>query len=277
MPTVVSLDIFSGVPNPSWELSEDEVREFQNLVQRVEQTTPLMPESLFAGLGYRGFRVTSTLERLEPEIYVGGGVIDQERFQLNRLDSSRSVEKFLLRTGARVLQSELQAEVEQSIEVFRSASLSQSGALQANVPPYNPGKWNSSASVQQTNNCYNYANDLITNTFAQPGRGSGAPMRTSDCVDAGRGAVSDGLSSISNPFNTPISGHNTALVIWPGRDFHWYRLDDNTEWSHKPGQTPARNTDNSGARISDPTSCNRGPYTAFCGWYHTDSTGVRIN
>ena len=28
-------------------------------------------------------------------------------------------------------------------------------------------------------------------------------------------------------------------------DFHWYRLDRDDRWSHKPGRTPATNLDNS--------------------------------
>ena len=37
-----------------------------------------------------------------------------------------------------------------------------------------------------------------------------------------------------------------------GVDYHWYRLDDNKLWSHKPGGTPATNYDGHGQLISDP-------------------------
>jgi hypothetical protein len=42
-----------------------------------------------------------------------------------------------------------------------------------------------------------------------------------------------------------------------------------TFWSHKPGGTAARNTDNSGRVITNPETCNRGPYTQFCGYFYT--------
>ena len=59
-----------------------------------------------------------------------------------------------------------------------------------------------------------------------------------------------------------------ALVVAPGPgfiDFHWYRKSSEGFWSHKPGSTAARNVDNSNRIITDPATCNRGPYTQFCG------------
>jgi len=64
-------------------------------------------------------------------------------------------------------------------------------------------------------------------------------------------------------------------VIWPGVDYHWYRQDKVGCWSHKPGSTPARNTDNSGHAIADPRTCNRGSYTNFC-TYMITTRHVRI-
>ncbi len=60
-----------------------------------------------------------------------------------------------------------------------------------------------------------------------------------------------------------------ALVIAPGPsfiDYHWYRQCSDGNWAHKPGQTPARNTDESNHIITYPSTANRGPYTQFCGY-----------
>ena len=84
-------------------------------------------------------------------------------------------------------------------------------------------------------------------------------------------AVSDGLAATSG-FNAPLSpgqGWYVALVIWPQVDYHWYRQDNNGCWSHKPGQTPVVNVDNSGQPISDPSQCDRGPYVDFCTFMRT--------
>src|SRR6266576_2958315 len=72
------------------------------------------------------------------------------------------------------------------------------------TPAYNPAPWNfqgtssSPTNVQLTNNCYNYATDIRTDTFAQPGRASGLYTVTPppNCADVGRGAVSDGRKPV---------------------------------------------------------------------------------
>jgi hypothetical protein len=140
----------------------------------------------------------------------------------------------------------------------------------ADAPVYNTGPWNNPA-VQPYNNCYNYANDHITNTFAQPGRAHGHQATVMDCAHVQPAAVADGLTVAPN-FSTLLragAGWYVALVIWPGTDYHWYRQDKNGCWSHKPGQTAARNVDNAGHTISDPQTCNRGPYTVFCSYMVT--------
>jgi len=71
--------------------------------------------------------------------------------------------------------------------------------------------------------------------------------------------------------------HTVALVVFPGYDYHWYRLDSDGMWSHKPGRTPARNTDNSLQPIANPELADRGPYTEFCGYFTVCRCEVRID
>jgi hypothetical protein len=125
--------------------------------------------------------------------------------------------------------------------------------------------------VQPYNNCYNYANDHITNTFAQPGRAHGKPITGLSCPGVEPSAHADGLANTPNFHAALPAGHGwyVALVIWPGQDYHWYRQDNVGCWSHKPGSTPARNVDNAGHAITDPRTCNRGPYTVFCDYMIT--------
>src|SRR5205085_1582186 len=99
-----------------------------------------------------------------------------------------------------------------------------------------------------------------------PGRATGHPITALSCPGVQPSAVSDGLVACPN-FTAPLAagkGWYVALVIWPGRDYHWYRQDKVGCWSHKPGRTPAINTDNSGHAITNPQTCDRGNYTAFC-------------
>src|SRR5262249_54391600 len=114
-----------------------------------------------------------------------------------------------------------------------------------------------SSKFQVNNNCYNYACDIATNSYAQPGRiheffleKEGGP--TGSVI--GRGAQLDGLLSIGGA-DTSLEylakfasehqpGHIVALLIsppensvrWRG-DYHWVRCDslERTFWSQKDG------------------------------------------
>ena len=46
----------------------------------------------------------------------------------------------------------------------------------------------------------------------------------------------------------PSAGLLVALVIAPGLDFHWYRLNSDGYWAHKPGVDPATDLDDDGRR-----------------------------
>ena len=151
-------------------------------------------------------------------------------------------------------------------------------------PKYEPQRWNDpyqpgfSYGHQSKNNCYNYGCNKATDTFAQPGYASGHWPTTIDCPGVTGGALSDGL--VARADGQQAAGnceHTVALVIAPGYDFHWYRLDDNGMWSHKPGGSPARNVDDSGNPISDPRTADRGPYTEFCGFFTVSRCDVRID
>merc|ERR1712039_920918 len=82
------------------------------------------------------------------------------------------------------------------------------------------------------NNCYNYGNDIVTNTFAQPGRrdfdqGSGLckhsdrPCMQNTCEDVKKGAIADGLTWVGTelPIDLPEVGHYVSLHIWPNSNF----------------------------------------------------------
>ena len=150
------------------------------------------------------------------------------------------------------------------------------------IPVYDPSLWNDNNGIQFNNNCYNYACNMQTNTFAQPGRATGHEYTSIDCTSVGQGAQSDGLvgTNCDEGCGCGKCCHLVALVIAPGpgfQDFHWYRRDRDGNWSHKPGVSPARNVDNSGNTITDPRTADRGPYTQFCGCYCVCSGQVQIN
>lgn len=123
-----------------------------------------------------------------------------------------------------------------------------------------------------SNNCYNYASNKRTNTFAQPGRGAGQMYTSLSCSAVTKAALADGCHRRFDCFpDREAPRRLVALVVAPGFDYHWYRIHSQAEgfWGHKPGGTAARNTDNSGRLIRNPETCDRGPYTEFCGYFYT--------
>ncbi|NOK18193.1 LamG domain-containing protein [Corallococcus carmarthensis] len=138
---------------------------------------------------------------------------------------------------------------------------------------FTPGFWNGT-SRQYVNNCYNYATNRATDTFAQPGRASGAQASTWDCASVVQAAVNDGLELLPGSPDTLGYKSAAALVVAPGYDYHWYRRDLNNLWTHKPGGTAATTLDNAGQPITDPATANRGLYTQFCGYFKVWSDSV---
>ncbi len=140
-------------------------------------------------------------------------------------------------------------------------------------------EWND-PDTQSFNNCYNFAVDMETDTFAQPGNAGGYWPSEISCSEYAAAAEADGLTSgvdvddLCGASCLP-EGHIVALVIWPGVDFHWYRMESDGTWSHKPGRAAATRLDNSGNLITDPWTADRGNYTVFCGFFCV-GTGVNI-
>ncbi len=281
MSTIITIRMYSGVSDPAWELTPEQEITLKEKLQENKEVTLQQSPSSTGLLGYRGFEIRSTGESEIPnKALVFDSILDIGKTdQSNFIDSNSEIEKYLLETAGVALQQDEKTYVDG--EILKNSSGGIANSLKEfnlmAVPPFNPGKWNNNPTVKRNNNCYNYANDKITNTFAQPGRGSGqtGPYPPS-CSGTGAAAGRDGQIPVSSASSTPAQGHFIGLVIWPGRDYHWYRLDNNAMWSHKPGQTAARNTDNSGNLISDPQTCNRGPYTEWCGFYHCIPSQIRI-
>ena len=141
-----------------------------------------------------------------------------------------------------------------------------------------------SSKFQANNNCYNYACNIATNSFAHPGRKHGEVLARNDSIgslitkNVFIGAKKDGLLPVQIPKNKKfpitklaryapqgVSGHFVALLIsrpqpargWRG-DFHWVRSDNSkcTTWSQKNGSDQVTNFDFAGKPIRDPRQSN---------------------
>lgn len=296
---LVTLEIFSGRRNPSWMLSDKKAKE---LVDRVANraVTPFDAVDDDYALGFRGLVVSGTTDAdaggaVPMAFRIGGWAApDAQALKAGHhaltADETEDTVKWLLATGAHAvgdaLAEAVHEEVESKLQSLReeepaAAAIEESdkdlgfsalACIIANTA-YNPGFWNVPA-VQPKNNCYNYAMNFRSDTFAQPGRISGHPNSVMACPQVANAANWDGCTAVCNGSNK-----NVALVIWPGVDYHWYRRHSQGFWGHKPGGTAARNVDNAGVLINGttrtPANCNRGPYTIFCG-YRFSPTGMKV-
>ena len=90
------------------------------------------------------------------------------------------------------------------------------------APPYHPHIWNNNGIIRRNNNCYNYANTIITNTRAQPGRGSGQMFNQITNVAVRAAALRDGMTIVNTAPNDPVpqapngNEHLVALVVDTG-------------------------------------------------------------
>lgn len=284
MPVIVTVEMYSGLPNPSWELSDADATKLRALLSKPRPISPQASPGSLGRLGYRGLLVRDTSAAVVgPQgMRVFDGLLEAASLATpNVIDHDSEVEEFLLGTASGALRQEEVDYARQEIEKnARGGPAGTSEGFEPMVEPaFDPGKWNDNAFIRMNNNCYNYANDKITNTFAQPGRANGytLPMPLT-CPGVREGAVVDGLAPLANPNVSPAQGQVVALVIavTPFNDYHWYRRDINGKWSHKPGQTPATNRDNSGRAIDDPSICDRGAYANFCGFFLAVPSLTRI-
>ncbi|MCP3920348.1 MAG: hypothetical protein GY711_32885 [bacterium] len=298
----VTLDVFSGRPNPSWTLTSGECRQ---LVDRVAGQQLCEPHDRAECLGFRGLVVDSGEDDLArraglPQRFsissdgssgistatattattatTAGGPPAAVRPARGPADVASAVRWFLETSKGAVADDLCHTVDEMVAPTARTASAPSAEALDlADGPaltapacepfltPLRLGFWNRST-VRPYNNCYNYAANFASNTLAQPGRRSGRIYTSFDCDAVVRAAAADGCRPACD-----ATLRTLALAIWPGFDFHWWRLHPNNVWAQKVGWSPATQRDNSGRIIGGgltPESSHRAPYTVFCGYFY---------
>lgn len=283
----IELDIFSGRPNPTWTLSPKEAGEFAERL-RTGSVKVRPVDDVRGVLGYRGIIVRAggaeasqaaaagmpTAFRLCDDTAVGPQV--EARLALL---STPAAERAVVGPALEAAQAAVVGQSDRApadctcsaATTTRTTSTSLTAVAAATTCwYYYTGSttsalsfWNDTSSHIYDNNCYNYASNWRTNTFAQPGRGSGSMFTSVTASNVMAAAARDGWQ-----YNCSAGCLLAKLVIWPGADYHWYRYTSDTGsalWTHKPGHTPARNTDDSGHSIFAVESANRGNYTVLAG------------
>lgn len=163
-------------------------------------------------------------------------------------------------------------------------------------PRWKPELWNENIpeEVKDHTNCYSYALNRIELNLddkLQPGEISGEKYDFMDC-DVIFQHIKNDLNR-EDIFKTDINKKPNCLqnkialaldIKSEDKDYHFYRLDNNGTWSHKPGSTNATNKDARDDLIFDPEKADRDysfkeyineegeteygkNYALFCGFY----------
>src|SRR5258708_19831812 len=96
MSAIVTLNIFSGRPNPQWILDDAATTELRERITFRPIVTAAAPPGSVRGLGYRGLEVR--FDNSGEAIHIHGGVVGTQTASPNPVDTDRGIEKFPLRT-----------------------------------------------------------------------------------------------------------------------------------------------------------------------------------
>ena len=110
---------------------------------------------------------------------------------------------------------------------------------------YLPHLWNDASNIRNSHNCYTYALGKIVpglRSKAQPGYASGYDHIEDNqykCSFFRDRLIKDAPGSYIEKFdNKCLPGfYKVFLALDVGNDYHWWRMDDDQFWSHKPGST----------------------------------------
>jgi hypothetical protein len=301
----IEIDLFSGRPNPVWIITDGvETERFLDAVAEARGAIAKQGAG-FDGLGFREVRVDllgddDPLHKRVPRQFALASTAVADLDASGTL-ARRLIEAIPLRSKIQLVEhastpltSKLRDGILERLTLFladpprprRPKPPRRSNPLrttirdenctkcQYEVSQFNPGFWNT-PTVQPYNNCYNYARNWRTNTFAQPGRAHGAQTSTMACGTVTTAAMADGLRKRCDCLpKSEYPRRLMALVIDPGWDYHWYRHQRGGFWGHKPGTWTARNVDNSNVVITNPETCDRGGYTEFCDYFYAGRSVV---
>ena len=292
----VTFDIFSGRPNPFIVIEGNDAAA---LMPKLRSTSKLSGAQakppVESVLGYRGLIIEqigpSSSADLPARVRIAGGkayapglayVVQEsaiEELVFAKAEALKSPDLSPELLGLIRTEAKQPGVAKAAPSTTKTSSPSPGPALPCRCAPlYEPNWWNDAGQKQLHNNCYNYACNYRTDSFAQPGRANGGRITQVTCAGVSPLVLGDSLLSsqpTKNP-KCPPEGHLVALVLWPGWDFHFYRLGRDALWSHKPGNWPVTNLDNSGHLITNPINADRGRYTTFCSFMVVMNGHVRI-
>jgi hypothetical protein len=297
----VTVDIFSGRPNPEWIVPFDEAR---RLLHNISETPEVIEHAdpVTLGLGYRGLKIDLVSDDLNREMGLPASFrllarTERDELIVNQILRSATSDSAVLnlkglkpnelpklvRKLTRKFPKPVTISPEEAVKDLEGIlRYMQKGGCKHEEILFDSAFWNDPAHMD-LNNCYNLATNRRTDNFAQPGFASTGHLLQEalpfDCALVQARAISDGaIQAPPCPPDDQAPRYLMALVLTDPdpvyMDYHWYRRCSDGLWAHKPGGTPARNYDNNNDPIYDPETCDRGDYTTFCGYLYAQKKMV---
>jgi hypothetical protein len=163
--------------------------------------------------------------------------------------------------------------------------------LNGEEPNFSPRKWNTKKKLKKNHNCYAYMLDIISDFQSKPPPGyASGHLYMSDndirsCDKLFERIKSDNPSVIPSSFKEKCpKGYRKgyfAVDTSDNPDYHFYRLDKNGTWSHKPGSTDVIMQNFDGKMIINPERARRESNSHFydksCGFFCFDPTRSSIS
>jgi len=164
--------------------------------------------------------------------------------------------------------------------------------LNGSEPAFDAKRWNDNLKIRKTHNCYAYVLDIIKDDFEkkpQPGYAAGYPYLSDNdiraCDKMFERIKADNPSAIRSKYSDACpNGYRKGYLAVDdseNTDYHFYRMDSNGLWSHKPGSTNARMENYDGKRIIAPHKARRESnshvYSKSCGYFCFDPKQSKLS
>jgi hypothetical protein len=182
-----------------------------------------------------------------------------KKYNFNKIGGDKSKKPYLLEIP-KFKKNELMINKDERFDSFKQFS-----PMSGSEFPYNPNLWNDNSNIKTTHNCYTYALGKIVpglDSKAQPGYASGYNHIEDDnyeCKEFRERLKKDSPGSYLEKFdNACLPGfYKIFLALDPKNDYHWWRQNSDSLWSHKPGSTNVVDVDADGKKIKNPLKANR--------------------
>lgn len=299
MATTIMIGVYSGRPNPRFELSDAQEHELDAMIASLTRRT----RTRMAAVRKTGFGVIQIIRKSgkrQSRILCGGGIVEFPGLPFSFPDAP-GIGRFLLGICPDPI---LIRPIKQALidiwklrDIVRKAKKTQCAVnYSADASSYDlywgagytPDwmVWNR----QPCNNCYDYANQQLTDSFSQPGLGGGQKYVSHTCAAITAAAVRDGLAPVNDAHTWLSAGSGWYVALVLGKvvgingkyepDFHWFKQDKSGCWSHKLGGGMPMDVDANGNKIKNPATASLNfyggmlIYDKFCGFFRTNASVI---